>query len=144
MSWSPTEWTAQQAGVVLVLLLGVAYVMWRLAREEYRTASTRTVAYAVVLTAIAAALSPFSVPMAGGLAKPYPFQHMVNIMAAVLIGPWWATLVAFAAAVFRNAAGTGTPLAFPGGMIGALLAGLGWRATRRLWWPLPVRSSAPA
>jgi energy-coupling factor transport system ATP-binding protein len=57
---------------------------------------------------------------------------MVNIMAAVLLGPWWATLVAFAAAVFRNATGVGTPFAFPGGMIGALLAGVAWRATAKL------------
>ncbi len=130
---SPSEWPLVQEVLVAVLALAVLYVLWRIAREEFRTATTRTVAYAVVLAAVAAALSPFSVPMPGGLAKPYPAQHMVNIMAAVLVGPWWATLVAFVAAVIRNTIGTGSPLAFPGGMIGALLAGLAWRATRNMW-----------
>ncbi len=122
-------------GLVFYLLLGVLvlailYSLWRIARVEFRAATTKTVAYAVVLAAMAAALGVFSIPVES--AKVAPAQHMVNIMAAVLIGPWWATMVAFAAAVFRNATGAGTPFAFPGGMIGALLAGILWRATRKL------------
>jgi energy-coupling factor transport system ATP-binding protein len=115
--------------VVIVAVMAM-YAMWRIAVVEFRTATTRTVAYAVVLAAMAAALGQFSIPIE--TAKVAPAQHMVNIMAAVLLGPWWATLVAFAAAVFRNATGAGTPFAFLGGMIGAMLAGLAWRATGKL------------
>lgn len=94
--------------------------------------ATRRVAYAVVLVAIGVALAPFtSLPV--GIAKVNPTQHLVNVLAAVILGPWWATLVALVIGVLRNALGLGTLLAFPGGMIGALLAGLAWRATHRLY-----------
>ncbi len=91
---------------------------------------TRRVAYAVVLVAIGVALAPFtSLPI--GIAKINPTQHFVNVLAAVLLGPGWATLIAAVIALIRNAAGMGTLLAFPGGMIGAFLAGLAFRWTRR-------------
>jgi energy-coupling factor transport system ATP-binding protein len=127
---TPEQMEAARWVLGAVALAVVAYAVWRIAKEEYRTASTRAVAYAVVLAAMAAALGQFSVPV--DAAKVAPAQHMVNIMAAVLLGPWWATLIAFVAAVIRISTGTGTPFAFPGGMIGALLAGVAWRATGRL------------
>jgi energy-coupling factor transport system ATP-binding protein len=94
--------------------------------------NTRTVAQAVILVAIGVALAPFtSFPI--GVAKVNPTQHFVNILAAVLLGPWWATAIAAIVGVIRNALGMGTLLAFPGGMIGALLAGLLYRGTRNLY-----------
>jgi energy-coupling factor transport system ATP-binding protein len=93
---------------------------------------TRQVAYAVVLVAIGVALAPFtSFPI--GIARVNPTQHFVNIVGAVLLGPWWAMGIAFIIGVLRNALGVGTLLAFPGGMIGALLAGLLYRATCNLY-----------
>ncbi|GGA72630.1 energy coupling factor transporter S component ThiW [Ornithinibacillus halotolerans] len=59
-----------------------------------------------------------------GIAKAYPVQHAVNVMAAVTLGPGPAVTVAFMIGLLRNMLGLGTLLAFPGGMIGALLAGL--------------------
>jgi energy-coupling factor transport system ATP-binding protein len=82
---------------------------------------TRKVAYAVVLTAIAVVLSPFFIPV--GPTKVFPAQHMVNVLSAVILGPWYALAVAVAASIIRNAAGTGTLFAFPGSMIGAFIAG---------------------
>jgi energy-coupling factor transport system ATP-binding protein len=91
---------------------------------------TRRVAYAVVLVAIGVALAPFtSFPI--GIAKINPTQHFVNVLAAVLLGPGWATVIAAVIGVIRNATGMGTLLAFPGGMIGAFLAGLAFKYTRR-------------
>jgi energy-coupling factor transport system ATP-binding protein len=58
---------------------------------------------------------------------------MVNVVSAVMLGPWYAVGIAFAAAVIRNLLGLGTLLAFPGGMIGALLAGLAYRAFKNLY-----------
>ncbi len=92
---------------------------------------TRKVAYAVILTAIAVALSPFFIPV--GPTKVYPAQHMVNVLAAVMLGPWYAVVVAFAASVIRNAAGTGTLFAFPGSMIGAFIAGYAYVLTRSMY-----------
>jgi energy-coupling factor transport system ATP-binding protein len=95
-------------------------------------ANTRRVARAVILVAIGVALSPFtSFPI--GIAKVNPTQHFVNVLAAVLLGPWWATAVAAIIAVIRNALGVGTLLAFPGGMIGAFLAGYAFRLTRKAY-----------
>ena len=93
---------------------------------------TRDIARAVVLVAIAVALAPFVfIPV--GISKCYPVQHMVNVVSAVMLGPWYAVGIAFAAAVIRNLLGLGTLLAFPGGMIGALLAGLAYRAFKNLY-----------
>ena len=87
---------------------------------------TRKVAYAVVLAAIGIALAPYtSFPI--GIAKVNPTQHFVNLVGAVLLGPWWAVCIAAVIGTIRNMLGVGTLLAFPGGMIGALLAGYCYR-----------------
>lgn len=96
-----------------------------------RQMKTRDVARAVILVAIAVALSPFFIPI--GISKCFPAQHMVNVIGAVMLGPWYAVAIAFAAAVIRNILGLGTLLAFPGGMIGALLAGLAFRYTKNIY-----------
>lgn len=94
--------------------------------------NTRLVAQAVVLVAIGVALAPFtSFPV--GIAKINPTQHFVNVVGAVLLGPWWAVAVAAIIGIIRNAMGVGTLLAFPGGMIGAFLAGYVYRFTRNLY-----------
>lgn len=59
-----------------------------------------------------------------GVAKCFPVQHTINVLSAVLLGPWYAVMNAFTISVLRNTLGTGSLLAFPGSMIGALLAGL--------------------
>jgi len=92
---------------------------------------TRTIARAIILVAIGVALSPFtSIPI--GIAKINPTQHFVNVVSAVLLGPWWATGIAMMIGILRNTLGTGTLLAFPGGMIGAFLAGYAYRVTGSL------------
>jgi energy-coupling factor transport system ATP-binding protein len=94
--------------------------------------NTRKIAYAVVLVAIGVALAPYtSFPV--GIAKVNPTQHFVNVLAAVLLGPWWAVLTAMVIGILRNAMGVGTLLAFPGGMIGAFLAGVAYRMIRNTW-----------
>ncbi len=93
---------------------------------------TRTIARAVILVAIGVAISPFtSIPI--GIAKINPAQHFVNVIGAILLGPWWATGVALMIGILRNALGTGTLLAFPGGMIGAFLAGIAYRYSRNIY-----------
>jgi energy-coupling factor transport system ATP-binding protein len=92
---------------------------------------TKNVARAVILVAIAVALSPFFIPV--GISKCFPAQHMVNVLAAVMLGPWYAVVIALVAGIIRNILGLGTILAFPGGMIGALLAGLAYQAFRNIY-----------
>jgi len=94
--------------------------------------NTRKIAQAVILVAIGVALSPFtSFPI--GIAKVNPTQHFVNVVGAILLGPWWAMANAAIIGVIRNALGVGTLLAFPGGMIGAFLAGYAYRFTRNIY-----------
>jgi energy-coupling factor transport system ATP-binding protein len=93
---------------------------------------TRKIARAIVLVALGVAISPFtSIPI--GIAKINPAQHFVNVVGAVLLGPWWAAGIALIIGILRNALGTGTLLAFPGGMIGAFLAGLVYRYSRSIY-----------
>jgi energy coupling factor transporter S component ThiW len=92
---------------------------------------TKDVARAAIFTALAVALSPLSIPV--GTTKVFPIQAFVNVIAAVLIGPWYAILVAFVTSLLRNFLGTGTINAFAGSMIGAALAGFIWRATRNIY-----------
>ncbi len=89
---------------------------------------TRDVARAVMLVALAVALSPFSVPV--GVVKAFPIQHFVNVVSAVTLKPGYAVLIAFTTSLLRLALGTGTINAFAGSMIGALLAGLVFKFSR--------------
>ena len=52
-----------------------------------QTTNTKKLALAGVLTALAIVGSFLSFPIAGS--KCAPVQHMVNIFAAVLLGPGW-------------------------------------------------------
>ena len=92
---------------------------------------SRKVARAVILVAIAVALSPFFIPV--GITKCFPAQHMVNVISAVMLGPVYAVVIATAAGIIRNIMGLGTLLAFPGGLIGAFLAGLAYRWFRNMY-----------
>jgi energy coupling factor transporter S component ThiW len=108
-----------------------------LAADPERNASwrtfmnTRRIARATLLTALAVALSRFSIPV--GTTKISPTQHMVNVLAAVLVGPWYAVLMAFITSLIRLLLNWGTINAFAGSMIGALLAGLAWKVTRNIY-----------
>ncbi len=88
----------------------------------------------LTLTALFAAIavvgSLFSFPVFGS--KCAPVQHLVNIMCAVFLGPWWGLAAAFVASLIRNITGLGTMLAFPGSMCGALLSGLLYKYFKKL------------
>ena len=81
-------------------------------------------ALAGLLTALAVTGSLLSFPVAGS--KCAPVQHMVNILAAVTLGPWWGVGIAFGASLLRNLMGLGSLMAFPGSMAGALCCGLAY------------------
>ncbi len=64
-----------------------------------------------------------------GISKCFPIQHTINLLSAVLLGPGYAVANAFSISLLRNILGTGSLLAFPGSLFGALLAGLIFRKT---------------
>ena len=92
--------------------------------------TTKKLALAGFLTALAIVGSFISVPVAGS--KCAPVQHMVNVFAAVMLGPWWGSGIAFCASLIRNLLGIGRLLAFPGSMVVALCCCLVFRLTRKL------------
>ena len=83
-----------------------------------------------IFAAIAVVGSLFSFPVFGS--KCAPVQHLVNVLCAVTVGPWWGLAQAFMASLIRNLLGLGSPLAFPGSMCGALLGGLLYKYGKKL------------
>jgi energy coupling factor transporter S component ThiW len=88
---------------------------------------------AAMLVAIGVAASPVNFPI--GASKCCPAQAFVNVLSGVLLGPWYAAGVGFCCALIRNILGTGTLLAFPGSIFGAVLAGLVFHKIKK-WLPL--------
>lgn len=95
-----------------------------------RRSAILRLALAGVLCAVAVVGSLFSFPVFGS--KCAPVQHMVNVLCAVLLGPWWGVGVAFVASLLRNLLGIGSLMAFPGSMCGALLCGLVFWKVKKL------------
>lgn len=95
-----------------------------------KNASVKKLALSGVLCAVAVAGSLLSFPVFGS--KCAPVQHMVNVLCAVFLGPWYGLAAAFVASLLRNLLGWGSLLAFPGSMCGALLCGLAYRMTKNL------------
>lgn len=75
-----------------------------------------------ILASVGVLLSVVSIP--AGFTKCFPFQHTINVIAGVMLGPFWAVSAAFATSLIRNMLGTGSLFAFPGSMFGALFVGL--------------------
>jgi energy coupling factor transporter S component ThiW len=82
----------------------------------------RRAALAGMFAAAGVVLSVVSIPV--GPTKCFPFQHAINVIAGVTLGPFWAVGAAFTTSLVRNMLGTGSLFAFPGSMFGALLDGI--------------------
>ena len=61
-----------------------------------------------------------------------PFQHFMNVMAAVLLGPWYACMAALLCGILRMLSGR-TIQAVAGAIFGPILGGLLYRKTKSLW-----------
>lgn len=61
-----------------------------------------------------------------------PFQHFVNVLAAVFLGPWYGLAAAFLTGVMRMMSGR-TIQALVGAIFGAFLSGLLYQKTKKLW-----------
>ena len=73
--------------------------------------SVKKLALAGMFCALAVVGSVFSFPIFGS--KCAPVQHMVNILCAVLLGPYYGVGVAFVASLLRNLLGAGQPDGIP-------------------------------
>ena len=82
----------------------------------------RKLAVAGMMTALGVVLSTFYIPV--GVSKCFPVQHLLNVLAGIFLGPWYALGFSFCTALIRNLMGTGSLLAFPGSMVGAFCCGM--------------------
>lgn len=87
--------------------------------------NTKKLTLGAMLCAVAVVGSLLSFPVLGS--KCAPVQHIINIVCAITLGPWYGLAVAFLASLIRNFLGLGSILAFPGSMFGALLCGLAYK-----------------
>lgn len=92
--------------------------------------NTKSTLTAAMLTALAVSLSTFAIPI--GASKCFPIQHLCNVIAGVFLGPGYGVAMAFCTSLIRNLMGTGSPLAFPGSMVGAFLCGFLYQHTGKL------------
>ena len=95
-----------------------------------KSEQTKKLCLAGILCAVAVVGSLFSFPVLGS--KCAPVRHTVNILCAVVLGPWYGVLVAFCASLIRNLMGLGSLMAFPGSMLGALLCGIAFWKTKNV------------
>ena len=61
-----------------------------------------------------------------------PFQHFVDVIAAVLLGPWYACAAAFLCGIMRMMSGR-TIQAVVGAVFGPILGGLIYQKTHNIW-----------
>lgn len=92
--------------------------------------NTKKIVVSGMLVAVAVSLSSFSIPI--GASKCFPIQHLCNVVAGVFLGPVYGVGMAFCTSFIRNLMGTGSLLAFPGSMVGALLCGMLYQHTGKL------------
>lgn len=97
-----------------------------------RLKNTRMLTIMALFVAIGTLGSQF-IWFPAGIAKAYPVQHAVNVLSAIILGPGPAVLIAFLIGLLRNILGLGSLLAFPGGMIGAFVAGMMYRYFKRYY-----------
>ncbi|HLN61858.1 MAG TPA: energy coupling factor transporter S component ThiW [Symbiobacteriaceae bacterium] len=92
---------------------------------------TQRIALMGVLTALGVVLS-YATPIPLFGAKLFPAQAAINVIAGAVLGPWHAAGVALCISLIRIGLGTGSPLAIPGSIFGAFLAGVlyGWTRSR--------------
>ena len=92
--------------------------------------SVKKLSLAGIMVAVGVVCSTFSIPI--GVAKVFPVQHFINVLAGVVLGPIYGVAMAFVTSLLRNLMGTGSLLAFPGSMCGALLCGLLYHGSKKL------------
>ncbi|WP_102349005.1 energy coupling factor transporter S component ThiW [Bacillus sp. Marseille-P3661] len=92
--------------------------------------ATKKLTITAMLVAIGTLTSNlFYIPI--GFTKVFPMQHFINVLSAVILGPYYAVLQAFSVSLIRNMMGTGSIFAFPGSMFGALVASYFFMKTKR-------------
>lgn len=118
------------SGLTFVCLFSTNAHLIQFSRGEFALRNIRFITMMAVFIAIGTIGASF-LWFPAGVAKAYPVQHAINVIAAITLGPIPGVVIAFMTSLLRNMLGLGTILAFPGAMFGALLAGLSYKWFRR-------------
>ena len=81
---------------------------------------------ASICVALGVVLSTTSIPI--GPARIFPFQHMINVILAVIVGARFSVGAAFSTSCLRNVLALGSPLAF-----GAWLSAYLYKKYNSIW-----------
>lgn len=90
---------------------------------------TKKLTLAALFIAMGVIGGSFIIPV--GASKVAPVQHTINVLSAVILSPGYGVAIAFCISLLRNILGTGSLLAFPGSMIGVLVAGILYKKTNK-------------
>lgn len=93
-------------------------------RPNITVGRARKIVLSALMIALGVLLSFFPGAVPIGPTRVFPFQHMINALAGVVLGPAYAAFIALAIGVLRISAGTGTVFALTGGIPGAIVVGL--------------------
>lgn len=94
---------------------------------QTKSLSTRKMVLTAMLACLAFVLNTFVYFPAMA-----PFQHFVDVLAAVLLGPWYGCASAFLCGCMRMLSGR-TIQAVTGAIFGPILGGLLWRRTKNIY-----------
>lgn len=86
---------------------------------------------ASLFTALGVSCSTFYIPV--GVSKCFPVQHALNVLSAMILGPAYSVVCAFAISLLRNVLGMGSLLAFPGSIFGAFFAAFFYRKFKNFY-----------
>jgi thiW protein len=96
-----------------------------------KESTAKMTTHKIVLTAMFACLA-FVLNTCVYFPAMAPFQHFVDVLAAVLLGPWYACASAFLCGVMRMMTGR-TIQAVTGAVFGPILGGLLYRKTKNIY-----------
>jgi len=97
-------------------------------KRDKATLNLKNIVLTAILSAVSIILGYFSIPV--GVMKILPFQHMMNVITGIIVGPIYAAIAATITGITRNILGTGTIFAFPGGIPGAIVVGLAYKVIK--------------
>ncbi len=92
---------------------------------------TKTTTKKLVLTALFACLA-FVLNTFVYFPSMAPFQHFIDVLAAVFVGPWYGCAAAFLCGIMRMMSGR-TIQAVTGAVFGPILGGLLYRKTKNIY-----------
>lgn len=98
-------------------------------KDVFIIINLKKISQSAILVAVSIVCSTFYIPL--GIAKVFPVQHFINVLAGVTLGPIYAVSMAFITSLIRNMIGTGSLLAFPGSMCGAFLCAILYKYTKK-------------